>query len=333
MNTQENEILNAYVSENETVNDNPQEKGEVVGGGGRDVPGNTREHIEVVKSGGSRNVTSFESKPRENLGYMKIPIDSLPTGGLFYPDGVEINIRAARGEEIKHWSTMNDEDIMQISKTDDILNYMIERCCSVRMPNRPGNAWQDLKSVDRFYLLLAIKEFTFIKGENQLMVPYGEGNDIPVTKEMVDFIKIPENIMEFYNHDDRCFVFEVNNQTIKMHIPSIGVNNWLKNYALNKTNNREVFDQDFLNFAPMLIGDYKKLSQRAYEEFVAETRMWGVDEWSVVSYVTKELTSATEPKIKYTDENGEEKEIPLSFRGGIRAIFVIPDPLRAVRRS
>ena len=334
----ENEALSAYVSE---VEEAPIERKEatvtpVYNEPQNEVPAepqnrNTAAHRESVMHG--TRVPTDDPQVRGNLGYLKIPVESLPTQGLFYPAGFEVSIRAARGEEIKHWSTMNDEDIMQISRTDDILNYMIERCCSVKNPERPGNAWQDLKNVDRFYILLSIKEFTFIKGENQLMVPNPDGADVPVTKEMVDFINVPEDIMEFYSPEEKCFVFTVNNQVIKMHVPSLGVNTWLKNYAMNKQNNREPFDQDFLNYAPMLIRDYRNLSQRAYEQFVSETQLWGVDEWSVVSYVTKILSDATEPKIKYITEGGEEKEIPLSFRGGIRAIFVIPDPLRAVRRS
>jgi len=332
-NKKETEVLNAYVTEEEAKSqinhDNMEKENSNIVPNSQPNMQDAQERMNIM-----RNINrDSDVHYRENLGYLKIPVESLPSQGLFYPSGVEISIRAARGEEIKHWSTMNDEDIAQISRTDDILNYMIERCCLVKFPGRAGNAWQDLKSVDRFYILLAIKDFTFIKGENQLMVPYAEGADIPVTKEMVDFIEIPEEIAEFYSFDEKCFIFEVNGHTIKMHIPSLGVNAWLKNYAINKNNSREPYDQDFLNFAPMLIRDYKNLSQRAYEEFVSETQLWGVDEWSIVSYVTNLLSSATEPKIKYVDEGGNEKQIPLTFRGGIRAIFVISDPLRAIRRS
>lgn len=292
-------------------------------------PSNGYERIQAVREMNAGSDVHY----RENMGYLKVSVESLPSQGLFYPSGVEISIRAARGEEIKHWSTMNDEDISQLSRTDDILNYMIERCCLVRFPGKPGNAWQDLKSVDRFYLLLAIKEFTFIKGENQLMVPYGEGKEIPVTKEMIDFITIPDDIRDYYSPEEKCFIFNINGNVIKMYIPSLGVNAWLKNYAINKSNNREPFDQDFLNFAPMLIKDHRNLSQKAYEDFVSETQIWGVDEWSVVSYVTNTLSDATEPKLKFVDEGGDEKEVPLSFRGGIRAIFVISNPLRSICRS
>lgn len=269
-------------------------------------------------------------KYKDNIGWLKIDVKTLPTQGLFYPDGLEISIRAARGEEIKHWSTMNDQDINQLSRVDDILNYMIEKCCNVKNPNYPGNCWKDLKNVDRFYILLAIKEFTFIDGENELMVPISEDKQIPVVKEMIDFIKIPDEIMKFYNPDEKCFIFNVAGNPIKVHVPSLGVNDWLKKYVAQKINAKEGYDEDFITYAPMLIKDYRGLSQRAYEEMVGASRLWNVKEWSVLAYVTEKLGGATEPKIKYINEDGGEVEIPLTFRGGIRSLFVLSNPLLSI---
>lgn len=269
-------------------------------------------------------------KYKDNIGWLKIDVKTLPTQGLFYPDGLEISIRAARGEEIKHWSTMNDQDINQLSRVDDILNYMIEKCCNVKNPNFPGNCWKDLKNVDRFYILLAIKEFTFIDGENELMVPISEDKQIPVVKEMIDFIKIPDEIMKFYNPDEKCFIFNVAGNPMKIHVPSLGVNDWLKKYVAQKINAKEGYDEDFITYAPMLIKDYRGLNQRAYEEMVGASRLWNVKEWSVLAYVTEKLSGATEPKIKYTNEDGGEVEIPLTFRGGIRSLFVLSNPLLSI---
>lgn len=266
---------------------------------------------------------------RDNIGYLKLPVNELPSMGMFYPEGIEISIRAARGEEIKHWSTMNEKDYTQLSRIDDILSYMIEKCCSVRIPGVAGNCWKDIKNVDRFYILLAIREFTFLDG-NDLMVPLSETESIPVRKEMIDFIKIPEEVMKFYDSEKKCFVFTIDGNAFNMHVPSIGVNNWLKNYSANKTNSREMYDEDFLNFAPMLIKDYRNLSVRAYEEMVGRARMWSAKEWSVISYVSDILSGASEPKVKYTDSNGSEVEIPLNFRGGIKAIFLISNPLQSI---
>lgn len=269
-------------------------------------------------------------KYRDNIGWLKLDPKTLPTHGLFYPDGFEISIRAARGEEIKHWSTMHEQDVNQLSRLDDILNYMIEKCCSVKSSQHPGNCWKDLKNVDRFYILFAIKEFTFIDGENELMVPISEDKQIPVVKEMINFINIPEEIMKFYNQDDKCFVFNIAGNPINVYIPSLGVNEWLKRYAAQKINAKEGYDEDFLTYAPMLIKDYRGLSQRAYEEMVGASRLWSVKEWSVLAYVAEKLGGSTDPKVKYINEDGGEVEIPLTFRGGIRSLFVLSNPLLSI---
>ena len=352
VNNPNNEILNAYVNEHDEVNGGgmdpnytagmPQQPTERYPNDMTGMPqvdpmqqrmsnpvdGNLRpDSIGAVKQHGAENGLRY----RDNLGYMRIELNSLPTGGLFYPEDTIIRIRAARGSEIKHWSTMNDQDINQISQVDDILNYIIEKCVSVDMPNKPGSSWKDLKDIDRFYLLLAIREFTFLQGDNELMVPISENKSIPVTKEMIDFIKIPDEIMKHYSPEEKCFVFHLTNKDIRMYIPSLGASQWLKNYAQSKVNAREGFDSDFLIFAPMLINDFRLLSQRAYEAMVEETSMWSVQEWSLISYVRDTLAAASEPKLTYHDEDGKEVTIPLTFRGGIKALFTIQDPLSILR--
>lgn len=320
----ETEILSAYITEAENeVTEREEVKVEAV------TPKRILESP-LTRGDFDRVADDFDARKRSNLGYLKIPVDSLPTKGLFYPSDIEISIRSARGEEIKHWSTMNDTDIQQQSQVDDIFNYMIERCCVVKIPGVAGNCWKDLKNADRLYLLLAIREFTFTN-ENPLKVPYGEGKeDIPVVKEMIDFVKIPDELMRFYNPDNKSFTFNVDGQVINMYIPSIGVNDWIKKYTINKLNSREMFDKDFILYAAMLINDYRQLNNRKYEELVASTRFWGHKEWSVVSYVLDQLNNVTDPKIKYTDENGTEVEIPLNFRGGIKSIFLLSNPLLSI---
>ena len=330
MKKDDDEILNAYVNEVENEQETTSEDMH------KEVPKENEKHsISRMKEqirASKREDLPTEDKTglhyRDNIGYLKIPVDSLPTQGLFYPKGTEIIIRAARGAEIKHWSTMNDQDLEQLSAVDDILNYIIEKCVSVKMPDVIGASWKDLKDVDRFYLLMAVREFTFLDGDNELMVPISEGKDVPVTKEMIDFIKIPEDIMRYYSEEERCFVFTMKTgKTINMYIPSLGATQWLKNYAQAKSNARQGFDTDFILFAPMLINDFRRLSQRAYEEMVTSSQGWSTAEWSLISHVRDILTQAVEPKITYQNEDGADVTVPLNFRGGIKALFTIQDPL------
>ena len=125
------------------------------------------------------------------MGYLPISLEDLPTRGKFYPNGMKLFIRAATGGEIRHWSQSNEEELLDI---DDSLNYILERCLSVKVEGRVAD-YKDLCEIDRFYLILAIRDFTFIDGNNELMIKITENEELPLHKDNVEFVNFEENIM------------------------------------------------------------------------------------------------------------------------------------------
>lgn len=262
------------------------------------------------------------------LGWQALDVNTLPTKGMFYPEGTKIYVRAATGGEIKHWSTMNTDDIVNI---DDTLNYVIEKCCKISIPGNEyiGGSWKDLIDADRLYILLAIRDFTWPAGENELTIPISETENLTILKDNIDYIDFPDEIMKYYNDVDRCFTLRFKNgKVINLYLTSLGVSNWLKNYVQQKQNSKEQFDKDFLLYAPLLIKNYRKLSTRAYEELVENSNYWSINEWSVISHFRDLLLNSTsEPNVVYQDTNGVDQKIPLTFRGGIKSIFLVSDTL------
>lgn len=257
------------------------------------------------------------------IGWQKIPIKDLPTMGLFYPEGTEVTIRAASAGEIRHWSTIQESDPYAL---DDMLNYVLERCVGFKTPGQ-YSSWKDIKEIDRFYILLAIREYTFVKGENQLQVKTSESKTINVSKEMIDFISIDERLMKYYDSQKRCFVLKFKNgREIEASIPSVGVTSFLKNYVIRKQNSNQGMDMDFITFAPFLIKDWRGLNDKVYEQMVIESNRWSISEVSVLTHVKDLFVEVVDPVIKYTDEGGAERTAPLNFRGGIKSIFLISDP-------
>lgn len=264
------------------------------------------------------------------LGWQALDIKSLPSKGLFYPDGTKIFVRAATGGEIKHWSTMNVEKLEEV---DEHINYIIEKCCKISIPGNDhmGGNWKDLNDIDRMYILFAIRDFTFPAGNNELMFNVSENKQIPILKDNIDFVNLPEELMRYYNEDERCFTLRFKSgKVINLYITTLGVGNWLKNYVYQKQNSREQIDQDFLLYAPLLIKSYRKFSTRAYEEMIEESSHWGVAEWSALSHFRDIIMSQTEPMIRYEDEAGVERTAPLTFRGGFKSIFTISNPLQGL---
>jgi len=259
------------------------------------------------------------------IGWSQIKLEELPTQGLFYPDGAEIAIKAAESIEIRHWSTIDENDL---SALDDMLNYVIERCAAIKFPEGGMSSWKDLKEVDRFYILLAIREKTFQKGENMLQVKISETKKVDVKKEMVDYITFDERLMKYYNSEKRCISlpFKKTGKVVDINLPSVGVTNWLKTYVIRKSKMQEPFDVDFLNFAPFVIQEWRGLNDASYEKYVWESTTWSNAEISMLTEIRQIFADTINPVIKYQDEQGGERTIPLNFQGGIKSVFLISDP-------
>lgn len=256
------------------------------------------------------------------LGWQPIPTKDLPTQGLFYPEGTVFSVRAASVAEIRHWSTLNEGDISSI---DDMLNYVIERCVTIKSTG--PSSWKDIKEIDRFYLLLAVRELTFVKGENKLQVKVSETNKLDVSKEMIDYINIDEQLMKYYDSSQRCFVLKFKSgKELKIDIPSVGVTQFLKNYINRKQQNQESIDEDYLNFAPFIIRDWRGLNDISYRQYVMDSNGWDKIQISMMTHIRQKFIDTINPVIKYTEEGGAERTAPLNFLGGIKSILLVSDP-------
>jgi len=272
-----------------------------------------------------------KSLPLANqLGWIPLPITDFPTQGLFYPKNTVIAIRSATGAEIRHWSTLAEEDL---SALDDMLNYVIERCVTIKVEQKestdsgPILSWKDIKEVDRFYLLLAIQELTFPNGENKLQVKVSDTKKVDVRKEMVHYVSFAPEIMKYYNEDERCFVLKFKSgKNLKLNIPSVGVTQWVKQYVIRKQRMQEFFDEDYLNFAPFVITQWRGLNDDTYLSFVEDSNKWDVTTVSLLVHIKKIFSDTINPIIRYTDEGGVEQVAPLNFQGGIKSLFLISDP-------
>jgi hypothetical protein len=269
-----------------------------------------------------------ESPLSGDIGWKNLPLENLPSQGLFYPVGSEVAIRAASVAEIRHWSTIDENDALGI---DDMLNFVIERCCRIRMAGRPAN-FKDLKEIDRFYILFAIRDFTFKNGENRLYTSFqnedGTEDKVEITKDVLNYFNPDETLMKYYKPDSRSFIFQMKNgETFELHFPSLGVMAFIKNYAKNKAQRQQQFDKAFLKYAPFLFPEWKGLTEREYEKTLQDSLTWSIQKISLMDKISSMLASSINPEVKYINSAGAEASVPLNFRGGVKSIFLIPDIL------
>jgi hypothetical protein len=269
-----------------------------------------------------------ESPLAGDIGWKNVPLQNLPSQGFFYPEGTEITIRSASVAEIRHWSTIDENDALAI---DDMLNFVVEKCCRIRMSGRPAN-FKDLKEIDRFYLIFAIRDYTFKNGENKLFTSVenedGTEERVEITKDVINYFNPDDTLMKYYNSDKKCFVFQMKSGDVfELHFPSLGVMAFIKSYAKAKAQKNQQFDKAFLKYAPFLLAEWRGLTEREYDRALQESVTWSIQKISLMDKITNMLASSINPEVRYMKASGEEGTIPLSFRGGIKSLFLIPDIL------
>jgi hypothetical protein len=245
---------------------------------------------------------------------------------MFYPSGTQIAVRAATVSEIRHWSTIDENDLLGL---DDMLNFIIEKCVRIKVPNKPGT-FKDIKEIDRFYLIFAVRDYTFKNGENRLYVNVtdddGIEQKIEVTKDLLNYFNPNEKLMKYYSADGQCFDFQMKSgESFKIFLPSLGTMGFIKNYIKQKQQAGQNFDKTFIRYAPFLFNDWKTLNQNTYDKAVQDSFTWNIQKISVMDKLIDLVSSSVNPSIVYQTSGGGEGKAPLNFPGGIKSLFLISD--------
>ena len=304
---QQNE-KNEVVEENDVVQEMPQ--------------------AQVTSLGKAQKFIHIDEDPllASEVGWKNVPTENLPSKGLFYEENTQIAIRAASVAEIRHWSTIDENDLLG---TDDMLNFIMEKCCRIKVPGKPGN-FKDLLEIDRFYLIFAIRDYTFKNGENKLMINVsdedGVEEKIEVTKDLLDYFNPDERLMNYYDREDKCFKIRMKNgEQFNLYLPTLGIMNFIKGYIKQKQQSNKNFDKAFIKYSPFLFPEWKTLTQSTYDKAVQDSLTWSLQRISVLDKLVEILSASVNPQIRYISSGGGERVSPLNFPGGVKSIFLISD--------
>jgi hypothetical protein len=267
------------------------------------------------------------------IGWKPFPTDNLPSAGMFYPEGSTFAIRAASVAEIRHFSTIDENDPLDL---DDKLNMIVDKCLQIKFPDRHAT-WKDLKEEDRFCLIFAIRALTFKNGENKLFVNLkcgqtclGDGSyneKIELNNDNFEYYSIEPKLMRYYSPTERCFVIpskEVG--TLKLYIPSLGVTTFIKNYLREKAKKGEFFDKTFMKVAPFMFGDWRTMTEAVYKRTEQDSFGWNNKKLSVMLKLVELIRFGVKTKLtRQCDKCGADVSAPLSFPGGVKSLFLYGD--------
>lgn len=286
-----------------------------------------------VTSLGSSKLVEGKLEKREEtrhmageIGWKNYPVEYLPSRGMFYSTDMQVTIKPASVQEIRHFSTVEDDDLLDV---DEKLSFVLDKCCRVRYGGMPAT-FKDLLELDRFALVFAIREITFKDGENKLQMNVncdqcGNSDNIYVTKETFQLFDIHDDLKPYYSTEKRCIVVTGNDgEDIHIYIPTLGVTQFIKNLIRTKAQKKEYYDKSFLKIAPFLFQNWKTITEKTYNQMNDKTFSWNVEKMSKVILGIDLLQNSVTPEINHICSIcGAEVKAPISFQGGIKAFFLL----------
>ena len=272
-------------------------------------------------------------KINELVGYTRLDLSSFPSKGKFYRDDFEIHIRAAKVAEIRTFSTIDENNLKEV---DEGLNNIVVSCSKVQYGATRGS-YKDILEEDRIYLILSIRELTFKTGEQTLMMPIGKKScktsncksqeTVELRTNNLQFNTIVDSIEKYYDETDRCYSVATKNYgIIKMAPPTIGVMRAITDYVRDREEKGQSWDKSSLSSLPYLQREWRGWSDKDIFSTITSFQGWDATKYTIIYRLAEDMKIGVKPEMGFPCQScGEEVTVPLTFPGGIKALFLIPD--------
>lgn len=272
-----------------------------------------------------------ESSRVERLrDYHNIPLDCLPSLGRFYPDNIRISIRAARVDEIREFSAIDENDIKDVT---DKLTYMVSQCVKVYYGNIPGS-YRDLLSADRIVLILKIREITFLDGMSSIKLPIPANacetigckpqESVVFNSSKLNFTTPSPEIEKYYDSVNKCYNIKTKSfGIITLYPPTIGATSIISNWIVDQAKKDKKIDASLTEFLQYLVGSWRKLNDKSIFDILGELSTWSTEKFTLVYRLIEKINIGIEFELKDRCETcGGEITVPITFPDGYKSLFV-----------
>ena len=306
-----------------------------------------RKEFEETQMGESKQITNLgnirDNKPENDNVYFEelsrigklrdyhnIPLDCLPSLGRFYPDDTRISIRAARVDEIREFSAIDENDIKDVT---DKLTYMISQCVKVYYGNIPGS-YRDLLSADRIVLILKIREITFLDGMSSIKLPVPANacetigckpqESVIFNSTKLNFTTASPEIEKYYDNVNKCYNVRTKSfGVITLYPPTIGVTSIVTNWIVEQAKEDKKIDAALTEILQYLIGDWRRLNSKSIFNILGELSVWSTEKFALVYRLIEKINIGIEFELKDRCETcGGEITVPITFPDGYKSLFV-----------
>lgn len=186
----------------------------------------------------------------------KISNSVLPSEGYFYNDDFNLYIKRATNKEIDYYK--NNINVKSISS----IIFLIKKIVKENTLFSKNYLFEDLKSIDIIFIFIEIVKFTMNK---KILIKILDKEIEFSEKNFNYFFKNNPEINKYYNKNNKCFSID----GYDLSIPSIGVENSLTIFLVNKIDNEDnkAYSDYFYDFTYFL-GSKNNLDETEIENLI-----------------------------------------------------------------
>ena len=313
------------------------DKAEAVQVEATETPNNVVENLGKVDTNRQMNKITSDDPEIKRLnamvGYTRLDLNSFPSGGKFYRDDFEIHIRPAKVAEVRSFSTIDENNLREV---DEGLNNLIISCSKTTYGTQRGS-YKDILEEDRIYLILSIRELTFKTGEHTLMMPVStkackssmckSQESVELRTNNLQFNTVVDKFEKYYDNADRCYSIATKNYgVIQMAPPTIGIMRAITDYIRDREENNKNWDKSTLAILPYLQREWRGWTEKDIFAKITSFQGWDSTKYTIVYRLAEDMKIGVKPEMVFPCKScSEEVTVPLTFPGGIKALFLIPD--------
>lgn len=256
------------------------------------------------------------------LKFMPINTEEMPCK-WFYPAGTTVFIRPADVEEIQAFSVVDDSNFYDIF---DKVNYMISKCVYMKEPDGTRRSHKYIVDGDRWYLLFAIRDLTFQKGNDLLTKADGSDVQIPIKRGNFKFHEMSDKIAKYYDKVNGVFNVKTKIGDFTLAPPTLGVQKSFSDYVLKNIKSGAAPDQSFLKIVPYTLPHRTSVTEEGIKKYINEYKNMSKEEFQFLNQIVDIMKFGIKGVYSF-DESGEEVHSTNVFPTGISGLFVESDTI------
>jgi predicted RNA-binding Zn-ribbon protein involved in translation (DUF1610 family) len=269
--------------------------------------------------------------PEIASGWIPVNREEMGIRSQFYPEEWEFYVKPATMKAIKNWTAIDESRPEQVNK---VFNEIIRQCVKINTNSAQGAGWAQIKSWDRFWFILKVREYTFVNGE--MKVEFTDecsecGSDITykLTSKALHYAFPDDDLIENYWNGREWIIdtteFDVDHEPIKLYTPTLGKDEAIIDWATQKHRAGSKLDENFIEFLVWMLDKPSRdtnVFDKQVERLQKEYNSWSVDMYSFMRDVLKNITiNPSENLSMKCPHCGQEAISGVQFPDGINALF------------